>query len=257
MTDILTTFAAPTGLDWQGIAIDRSQAAGTSLNLATISRGGGGVAPVTSRWSAAQGGAGEAALVIDGMLVNHWSVATWRALQYSLQIRINHLNGAGGPCGNIGPTSDAFALDMLISADAAFTLGANTGVFLMQWAGSVGAIVLPGSASPFGLGFTFNANASAVRAWTSKGGLGATSAIGPIAALHRCLLTISSARLGTPATYAMSVDGILLQNGTLQSAVGADYTVAGGAMVPIVSADTFGDLYVADLTVLNTAPGLL
>ena len=254
MTDIDLAFAPPAGLDWQGIAIDRSQAVGTSINLATISRGGGGVAPVTSRWSALQGAGTEAAALLDGMLCNQWNGIAWRALQYSLPIRINPSGGGGFACGAVGALSDTFVLDVLMAANTATI---NTGVFLMQWAGTVGAIVLPNGGSPVGIGFGFTANATAIQAWTSKGGQGAISLPLPTNnRLFRCVLTIVSARMGGASTYSMTVNGAPLQGGTLQSAVGTDYTIAGAAFVPIASADTLNVLSVADFTVLNSAPGL-
>jgi hypothetical protein len=244
MTDMQVSLAAGVAPSLS-VAIDRSQAQGATINTKLISWGGGST---NATWSALQGAGSEAAGDSDGVMCNFHTGVAWRVLQYSLPIRI-----AASPTvmGGVGPMSDVFVFDALIASNAA--LQVDTGVFLMQWAGVAANVVLPSGGAPVGLGFRPNGLAGTIQAWTSVGGAGATSAakVGGHA-LRRCLLTITSARGGAPGTYAMQVDGVFLQSGTLNAALGADYTIAGAALAPVVSAGTGAVLFVADFTVLST-----
>jgi hypothetical protein len=247
--------AGYSGLDWVGVGIDRSQSAGTAVNTKLMARGG---AVCAATWSALQGAGSEAAGIINGVNVNQHVGVAWRVLQYSIPFRVNSsaLNTPGST-GDAGALSDVLILDCQIMSSAA--LQTDTGVFLMQWAGVAANVVLPSGGAPIGFGFRPNGVfGNQIQAWTSLGGAGASSAPASNAsALRRCILKITSSQHGIPGTYAMTVDGFPLQAGTLNAALGADYTIAGATLVPIVSAGAGATLYVADLTVLNTTQGYL
>lgn len=259
----------PAGLCWQGIAIDRSQAFGSSVNLNTISRGDGGGTTTTSRWSALQGAGSESAALANGVLCNKHTGVAWRALLYSLPLCGRTLATAIRSSGPATPQLDIVILTAQVCIGSSGGGQTDTGVFLMQWNGTVGSIVLPTAGSPNGLGFQVglfgNTTRMGITAWTSSAGFGNSVAVGPLtgsplnAGNAVVQLTITNPHSGLDGTYVMTVNGAFLQGGTFASAVGSPgangYAAGQSAYVPIVSAGAGEELYVGDFTLLQGSPG--
>lgn len=246
----LQTFAPiPSGLSWQSIAIDRSQAFAAAFNLATVSRGDGGGAVVAARWSAKVGAGVEATAMRDGTLCNSVGGVSARGLFYSLPLRSLEPNA-----GAVQYAADTVILDCLIDA-----LGPNadTGVFLLQSDGTIAGTPLP-SAGGSGLGFL--PDGGGVGCWTSN--LGAVGHSGPVpgGSLCRCTMTMRSARTGQAGTFQMAVNGVPVAGGSFSGAVGngpnQGYAAGLSLYLPVVSCGA-GILYVADLSVLCTQPGFI
>lgn len=245
----LTFPAQPVGLSWQSIAVDRSQATAAAFNLNTISRGGGGDVLTATRWSAKVGIGAEAAAMFDGMLCNSVGGASARALLYSLPLRIFEAFR-----GNVGCYTDTVILDCLIQSTGP---GADTGVFLLQSDGTIAGTPLP---SAGGVGFGFRPDTNGVDLWASGLGSVGHSPAPFLPSLYRCTLTVRSARMGQAGGLQMAVNGVPLFTSSLINAMGAGpnqgYAAGRSLLLPVVSCGG-GNLFVADLSILNTEPGFI
>jgi hypothetical protein len=247
---VFATFPPPpVGLSWQSIAIDRSQAVAAGINLNTVSRGGGGDAVTATRWTPPTGIGPEAAAMRDGVLCNSIGAASWRALLYSMPLRSQEPNA-----GQVLYSADTVILDCLIAGDG---LGNDHGVFLLQTDGTVAGTTLPGAG---GAGVGFRHTGLGVECWSSALGAVAVSGALPAQSLSRCTLTVRSARTGQAGTVSWAVNGVPLAARQFSAAVGngpnQGYQAGRFTYWPVVSSSGI-TLFVADLSILSTQPGVL